>query len=55
MDALRPVLDPRVLDKHIDPYRRGGRKLTDLCAHYKVALDGAHSADADAIAACRVE
>ena len=52
-DALR-VVDPRVLDKRLDPYRRGGRKLEDLCRHYLVALDGAHSADADAIAACRV-
>lgn len=48
------VIDPRVLDKQIDPFRRGRRTLTDLCAHYKVPLDGAHSADADAIAACRV-
>ncbi|NED73329.1 3'-5' exonuclease [Streptomyces sp. SID9944] len=48
------VIDARVLDKKIDPYRRGGRKLEDLCRHYQVALDGAHSADADAIAACRV-
>lgn len=48
------VIDPRVLDKHVDRYRRGGRTLTDLCAHYGVRLDGAHSADADALAACRV-
>lgn len=48
------VVDPRVLDKEVDPYRRGGRKLEDLCRRYEVALDGAHSADADAIAACRV-
>ncbi|GAA3957150.1 3'-5' exonuclease [Streptomyces marokkonensis] len=48
------VVDPRVLDKKVDPYRRGGRKLEDLCRTYDVALDGAHSADADAIAACRV-
>ncbi|MFF8656768.1 3'-5' exonuclease [Streptomyces huasconensis] len=48
------VVDPRVLDKKIDRYRRGGRKLEDLCRTYKVRLDGAHSADADAIAACRV-
>lgn len=48
------VLDPRVLDKRVDPYRRGKRTLTDLCAHYQVKLDGAHSADADAVAACRV-
>lgn len=48
------VLDPRVLDKRVDPYRKGKRTLTDLCAHYQVKLDGAHAADADAIAACRV-
>lgn len=48
------VVDPRVLDKRVDPYRKGKRTLTDLCAHYQVALDGAHSADTDAIAACRV-
>jgi len=48
------VVDPRVLDKRVDPYRRGKRTLTDLCAHYQVALDGAHSADADAVAGCRV-
>lgn len=48
------VIDPRVLDKRVDPYRRGKRTLTDLCAHYGVKLDGAHSANADAVAACRV-
>lgn len=52
-DDLR-VLDPRVVDKHVDMYRAGKRTLTDLCAHYRVKLDGAHSADADAVAACRV-
>lgn len=52
-NALR-VVDPRVIDKRLDMYRRGKRTLTDLCRHYKVRLDGAHSADADAIAACRV-
>ncbi|MFP8960001.1 exonuclease domain-containing protein [Streptomyces nanhaiensis] len=52
-DRLR-VVDPRVLDKRIDRYRRGSRTLTALCEHYKVALDGAHDAAADAIAACRV-
>ncbi|NUK12682.1 3'-5' exonuclease [Streptomyces lunaelactis] len=48
------VIDPRVLDKKVDQWRRGGRTLTDLCKTYRVSLDGAHSADADAIAACRV-
>jgi DNA polymerase-3 subunit epsilon len=47
------VIDPKVLDKEVS-HRRGGRTLTDLCRHYKVQLDGAHSADADAVGACRV-
>ena len=47
------VIDPKVLDKQISR-RKGRRTLSDLCEHYQVPLDGAHSADADAIAACRV-
>lgn len=54
-DICEPlVIDPRVLDKKFDQYRKGKRTLADLCRTYRVALDGAHSADADAIAACRV-
>ncbi|MEC4016021.1 3'-5' exonuclease [Streptomyces sp. H27-D2] len=48
------VIDPFVIDKQFDKYRPGSRKLTALCKHYRVPLDSAHSADADAIAACRV-
>ncbi|MFI5755714.1 3'-5' exonuclease [Streptomyces sp. NPDC051569] len=48
------VLDPRVLDKHLDRYRKGRRRLTDLCAHYEVELDGAHDAAVDALAALEV-
>ncbi|MEU0739594.1 3'-5' exonuclease [Streptomyces sp. NPDC006134] len=48
------VLDPRVLDKHLDRYRKGRRTLTDLCAHYGVPLEGAHDAAADAQAALEV-
>ncbi|MFF4751403.1 exonuclease domain-containing protein [Streptomyces sp. NPDC002514] len=48
------VLDPRVLDKHLDRYRKGRRTLTDLCAHYDVPLEGAHDAAADALAALNV-
>ncbi|GLX52188.1 3'-5' exonuclease [Streptomyces hygroscopicus subsp. hygroscopicus] len=48
------VLDPRVLDKHLDRYRKGRRTLTDLCAHYGVELEGAHDAAADALAALEV-
>ncbi|MHB9849822.1 3'-5' exonuclease [Streptomyces krungchingensis] len=48
------VLDPRVLDKHLDRYRKGRRTLADLCAHYGVALEGAHDAAADAQASLDV-
>ncbi|MFE9254911.1 3'-5' exonuclease [Streptomyces sp. NPDC006879] len=48
------VLDPRVLDKHLDRYRKGRRTLTDLCAHYGIALEEAHDAAADATAALEV-
>ncbi|GGO82493.1 exonuclease domain-containing protein [Wenjunlia tyrosinilytica] len=44
------VLDPRVLDKHLDRYRRGRRTLTDLCLHYGVTITDAHDAAADAAA-----
>lgn len=54
-DRVSPfVLDPLVLDKRVDRYRRGGRKLTDLCRHYVITLDDAHTAAADAVAACAV-
>lgn len=53
-DVLWPVIDPFVIDKHVDRFRRGSRTLTALCEHYKVALDGAHDSAADAIAAARV-
>lgn len=48
------VVDPFVLDKQVDRYRRGGRKLTDVAAHYGIRLDNAHAADADALAAVEV-
>lgn len=48
------VLDPRVLDKHLDRYRKGRRTLTDLCEHYGVPLADAHDAAADAVAALEV-
>lgn len=51
---VAPCIDPYVLDKQIDPYRRGSRKLTDLCRHYGVTLDTAHNAAADALAAARL-
>ncbi len=52
--APSPVIDPLVIDKHVDKYRKGKRALHALCAHYGVALDDAHDARADAVAAARV-
>ncbi|MFB7589325.1 3'-5' exonuclease [Streptomyces sp. NPDC056169] len=49
-----PVIDPLVIDKYVDRYRKGRRTLTALCEHYGVPLGAAHTSDADAIAACRV-
>lgn len=49
-----PVIDPMVIDKAMDRYRKGSRKLPDVCAHYKVDLNGAHDATEDALAAGRV-
>ncbi|WP_128374750.1 exonuclease domain-containing protein [Streptomyces cavernae] len=48
-----PVIDPLVLDKHVDRYRKGSRNLKALCEHYGVLLDDAHNAVADAVAAAR--
>ncbi|NNC10483.1 3'-5' exonuclease [Planctomonas sp. JC2975] len=49
-----PVIDPLVIDKAVDKYRRGKRTLTVTAEHYGVDLIGAHDAAADAIAAGRV-
>ncbi|MEW1865277.1 3'-5' exonuclease [Streptomyces sp. NBC_00669] len=49
-----PVIDPLVIDRALDRYRRGKRTLEAACAVYGVVLDGAHEAGADALAAVRV-
>ncbi|MEK8225612.1 exonuclease domain-containing protein [Oerskovia sp. M15] len=48
---VTPVVDPLVLDRSLDRYRKGKRKLGDLCAHYGV-FDGGnlHTADVDVLA-----
>lgn len=66
---ISPIIDPMVLDKAVDPYRKGicaedrkhpcqcgavDKKLTSLCLHYGVRHAGAHDAAADALAACRL-
>lgn len=51
---LGPIVDIFVIDKALDRYRRGGRKLTDLAATYGVRHDGAHNATEDALCSARV-
>jgi len=50
-----PVLDTYVLDKAVDRYRRGSRKLDATYRHYTgQEMDGAHDAAADLYAAVKV-
>ncbi|GAA1949967.1 3'-5' exonuclease [Microbacterium deminutum] len=54
IDDPSPVIDPLVVDKAYDRWRRGKRTLSVVAAHYSVRLEGAHEASADAVAAGRV-
>jgi len=50
-----PVFDILVIDRHCDKYRKGGRKLIDLCLHYGVSEDGMlHNAAKDVEASVAV-
>jgi DNA polymerase-3 subunit epsilon len=53
-EKCQPVIDPLVIDRAAFPRRRGSRKLVDLCKLYGVALDEAHNATQDALAAGRL-
>lgn len=48
-------VDPLLLDRVLDKYRKGSRKLADMAKHYAVEFEGrAHGARADALAAVGV-
>lgn len=51
-----PVIDALVIDKALDKWRKGSRKLVDVARHHGIALaaEDAHGAEADALAACRL-
>lgn len=51
---IAPVIDPMCIDKALDRYRPGKRKLVDLCATYGARITDAHDCTADALAAARV-
>jgi DNA polymerase-3 subunit epsilon len=54
LDAPRPVLDPLVIDRKLDRYRRGKRTLTATLEHFGVPIAQAHDAGEDAIATGRL-
>lgn len=52
--AIEPVIDPLVIDRAVDRFRKGKRNLESQCAHYGVRIEGAHDAAVDALAALEV-
>ncbi|MBN9160357.1 MAG: hypothetical protein J0I07_05305, partial [Myxococcales bacterium] len=48
------VVDPYVLDKQVNRFRKGRRNLSLLCEAFNVPLTDAHAAGADALAAARL-
>lgn len=54
LSAPAPIVDPLVIDKALDKYRKGKRTLEVTAQFYGVELADAHDAGADAVAAGRV-
>ncbi|TAL45066.1 MAG: 3'-5' exonuclease [Salinibacterium sp.] len=54
LTAPSPIIDPLVLDRAVDRYRKGKRTLEAAALVYGVTLADAHDAGADAVAAGRV-
>jgi len=52
--VVGPVADSLCLDRAVDRYRRGSRKLEAVAAHYQVAHNGAHDDLEDALASARI-
>lgn len=50
------VIDPLVIDRATDPYRKGSRKLIDVARHHGITLteDEAHTSAGDCLATARV-
>ena len=53
-EDLSPIIDPLVIDKKLDRYRSGKRRLEIVAEFYGVKLDDAHNATADAVAAGQI-
>ena len=54
LDGPLPIIDPLVIDRAMDRFRKGKRTLEAAAEYYGVELMDAHDAEADAVAAGRV-
>ena len=55
VSIARPdIVDPLVIDRAVDRFRRGSRRLDAVATHYGHALGHAHDASADALAAAAI-
>jgi DNA polymerase-3 subunit epsilon len=54
LDNPQPIIDPLVIDRALDTYRKGKRTLDVVSMHYGIINDHAHNAEGDAITAGRV-
>lgn len=50
----RYMVCPLTVDRHVDRFRKGSRKLADVCKLYRVELLDAHTSDADTLATLRL-
>ena len=54
LDNPKPIIDPLVIDRALDTYRKGKRTLDVVSMHYGIINDHAHNAEGDAITAGKV-
>lgn len=52
--APAPIVDPFVVDKAADKWRKGSRQLGPVCQQYGITLEDAHTADGDATATVKL-
>ncbi|UVG35042.1 DnaQ-like DNA polymerase III subunit [Gordonia phage ViaConlectus] len=52
--TVGPTVDPLVIDKALNRYRKGGRTLTDLARVYEILQGEAHQSSGDCLTAARI-
>lgn len=51
LENPRPIVDPLVIDRALDTYRKGKRTLDQVSSHYGIINEAAHNARGDAVTA----